>query len=73
MKKTIKTEYLEERILRLKQEYENNILRDQAENSISRNVESIKERNSCIEGTRLIILGMDKISELIQSITQLGG
>jgi len=70
MKKTIKTEYLEERIQRLKLEYQNSILRWEAENSISQNLASIKERQYAIDGARLIVLGIDKVLDLVIDITK---
>ena len=72
MKKTIKTEYLEERINRLIVEYENYIKRDTAELSIIKNPngDTVKTLKNQIEGARLMILGMEKIENIIMEITK---
>ena len=70
MKKTIKTAYLEERLNRIINEYKQAISREEAENRISRNLESIKTRQAQIDGYRLIILGLEKAENLIIDITK---
>ncbi len=70
MKKTIKTFYLEERINRLKAEYKRAIRIEEDNNSISRNLEKIRERQAQIDGYRLVILGIEKVEELILDITK---
>jgi len=72
VRKTIKTEYLEEKINRLIVEYENYIKRDTAELNIIRNPngDTVKTLKSQIEGARLMILGMEKIENIIMEITK---
>lgn len=70
MKKTIRVEYLRERINRLLNEYKDSIAREEAENRLSRNLESIAKRRSQIDGYRLVMLGIEKVDDLIRDITK---
>lgn len=70
MKKTIRVEYLRERINRLLNEYKDSIAREEAENRLSRNLESIAKRQSQIDGYRLVMLGIEKVDDLIRDITK---
>jgi len=70
MRKTISVERLRDRIFREIEDYKGRIRLEEAENSISRNPDQIKVRQSQIDGYRIIILGMEKVDELIVSMSR---